>query len=222
MPLYPELPGPSNTHNIIPFADLRTFRWFVVNRTGDFPLPIEDMLSNYLQGQWSAAVIPPKSINPPADFSSKVRFGDFQYDYFSTYYIRLKEADTEFNNDLIIDNTFQMNTAVNIDLTARRLKTGENFAELNNMRLEVIRILGNYRPDGIVGVHMIEIKAPGERDIEPRTLEGNRSIWYLRIIAHLHYIKGYECIVQAPSPPPAPITTASFMADSFMADSFDV
>jgi hypothetical protein len=167
------------------------FTWFVVNKGSDFTLPIEDMLSTYLQAQWSSAVTPAKSIAPPTDFSTKVRFGDFQYDYFSTYYIRVKEEDTEFNNDLIVDGTFQMKTAVNIDLTARRLKTGENFAELNNMRLEVIRILGNYRPDGIVGVHMIEIEAPGERDIEPRTLEGNRSIWYVRITANLHYIKAY-------------------------------
>jgi hypothetical protein len=71
------------------------------------------------------------------------------------------------------------------------LRYTENFAELNNMRLEVIRILGNYRPDGILGVHMIEIEAPGERDIEPQVLDGNRSIWYVRIRAHLQYIKGY-------------------------------
>jgi hypothetical protein len=172
---------------------MTTLTWFVSNRGADFTQPIEDMLSTYLQARWGAAITPPKSINPPADFSTNVRFGDFAYDYFSTYYIRVKEGDTEFNNDLIMDNTFQMNTAVNIDLTARRLKTGEHFAELNNMRLEVIRILGNYRPDGIVGIHMIEIESPGERDIEPRTLEGNRSIWYVRITAHLHYIKSYIC-----------------------------
>jgi hypothetical protein len=166
------------------------FTWFVVNRGADFNLPLEDMLSTYLQAQWLISN-PAKSALPPTDFSTKVRFGDWPYDYFSTYYIRVKEEDTEFNNDFIINGTFQMKTGVNIDLTARRLKYGENFSELNNMRLEVIRILGNYRPDDISGIHLVEIEAPGERDIETRTGNGNRVVWYVRIKAYLHYIKGY-------------------------------
>jgi len=167
-----------------------TLTWVVINRSplSDFTQPIEDMLSTYLQAQWNITN-PNKSIAPPTDYSTKIRFGDFPYDYFSTYYIRVKEGDTEFDNDLVVDGTFQMITTVNIDLTARRLKYGENFSELNNMRLEVIRILGNYRPDNISGIHMIEIEQPGERDIEPRVIEGNRTVWYLRIQAKLHYVK---------------------------------
>lgn len=169
------------------------FTWFVSNRTpaGDFTEPLEDMLITYLRAQWSATVSPAKSIAPPTDFSTKVRFGDFQYEYFATYYIRVKEDDTEFNNDLIVNGIFEMITPINIDLSARRLRYTENFAELNNMRLEVIRIIGNYIPDQISGVYAIDMEAPGERDIEPRTLEGGRSIWYVRIRALLKYIKGY-------------------------------
>jgi hypothetical protein len=169
------------------------FTWFVSNKTpaGDFTEPLEDSLLTYLRAQWSSAVSPAKSIAPPSDFSTKVRFGDFQYDYFSTYYIRVKEDDTAFNNDLIVNGIFEMITPINIDLSARRLSYGEHFSELNNMRLEVIRILGNYIPDQISGVSAIEIEAPGERDIEPRVLDGQRSIWYVRIRALLHFIKGY-------------------------------
>ena len=80
-----------------------------------------------------------------------------------------------------------MKTSLNIDLTARRLTYGEHFAEMNNMRLEVIRILGNYRPDGISGIHSIEVETPGERDIETRNFERagklQKTIWYLRIKA---------------------------------------
>jgi len=175
------------------------YSWYVVNNGGnDFTLPIEDMLSNYLQQQWAASVpvAPQKSIAPPGDFVNKVRFGDWYYDYFSTYYIRVKEEDTEFNNDLIIDNCFQLQTTVDIDVTARRLTYGESFAELNNMRLEVIRILGNYRPDDIPGIHLIEIETPGERDIEKLVVEGGgKTIWYLRVKAVCHYIKAFTCLV---------------------------
>ena len=92
---------------------------------------------------------------------------------------------------------------------------------MNNMRLEVIRILGNYRPDGYNGIHQIELETPGERDIETRNFERagklQKTIWYLRIKAICHYIKAFDL---HEAPPPSP--TASFAADSFAADSFDV
>lgn len=174
------------------------FIWVVTGKTpiGDFDDSIENLLQAYLYSNWGLApasyplpLAPRKSTQPPDDLSTKLRFGDFPYDYNSTYYVRVKEADTEFDNDLIVDGTFQMITTINVDLSARRLKYGEHFEEMNNMRLEVIRILGNYRPDNISGIHMIEINHPGERDIEAQTLIGNRTIWYLRIQARLHYIK---------------------------------
>ena len=200
--------------------------WYVTNRSpaGDFTESIEDMVRSYLYTNWGAAmpVLPAKSTNPPVDFTSKVRFGDFEYDYFSTYYIRVKEEDTSFDNDLIINGgCFLMKTSLNIDLTARRLTYGEHFDEMNNMRLEAIRILANYRPDGISGIHSIEVETPGERDIESRNFERagklQKTIWYLRIKAICSYIKAYECTVG----PPPPIT-ASFASDSFAADSFEV
>ena len=181
-----------------------TTTWYVTNRIpfGDFTEPIEDMLRSYLYTNWGTpvAISPLKSTNPPADFNSKVRFGDFEYDYFSTYYIRVKEEDTEIDNDLIINGgCFLMKTTVNIDLTARRLKYGEHFTEMNNMRLGVIRLLGNYRPDIISGIHMIEIETPGERDIESRNYEragkSPKTIWYLRIKAICSYIKAFSCTV---------------------------
>lgn len=169
-----------------------TFAWIVFGRNpvGDFPEPLEDILLNYIKSKWSKSS-PGISTSPPRDYSYKIRFGDFVYDYMSTYYIRIKEQDTTFDNDLIVNGIYQIVTPIIIDLTARRLKVGEHFLELNNMRLEVIRILGNYRPDDISGIEMIEMDSPGERDIEPRTLDGGRSVWYLRIIANLHYSKGY-------------------------------
>lgn len=160
------------------------------NPVGDFTEPLEDILLNYMTSKWSIQN-PDISQDPPHDFDHKVRFGDFVYGYMSTYFIRIKEQDTTFDNDLIVNGIYQIVTQIFIDLTARRLKVGEHFQELNNMRLEVIRILGNYRPDDISGIEAIDIDSPGERDIEPRTLDGGRSVWYLRINANLHYSKGY-------------------------------
>ena len=178
--------------------------WYVVNHSpaGDFTEPVEDMLRTYLKNNWGATgpISPLKSTNPPLDLKNKIKFSDVEYDYLSTYYIRVKEADTAIDNEMILNSgCFLMKTAVNIDLTARRLTYGEHFKEMNNMRLEVIRILGNYRPDDISGIQMIEMETPGERDIETRNYESAsklpKTIWYLRIKAICHYIKAYECIV---------------------------
>jgi hypothetical protein len=203
----PVISGAQQSHiNFIPIdttpSPWTLTNWYVTARSPptDFTQSIEDMLLSYLYNNWAIAlpVAPPKSTNPPADFNSKVRFGDWEYDYFSTYYIRVKEEDTAIDNDLIINGgCFLMKTAVNIDLTARRLKYGEHFEEMNNMRLEVSRILGNYRPDQISGIHAIELETPGERDIETRNFERagrlQKTIWYLRIKAICQYIKAFSC-----------------------------
>jgi hypothetical protein len=194
----------SHTNFVTPLIPQPPFviSWYVANHSpaGDFVFPVEDMLRSYLYNNWGAAlpVVPARSTNPPADYNSKVRFGDTEYYNDSTYYIRVKEEDTEFDNDLIINaGCFLFRTTVNIDLTARRLTYGEHFVEMNNMRLEVIRILANYRPDDISGIHMIEMEAPGERDIERINYERAgklpRTIWYLRIKAVCHFIKAYSC-----------------------------
>jgi hypothetical protein len=173
--------------------------WYVTAKTpaGDFSQPIEDMVRNYLYSHWGI-VLPAKSTNPPADYNSKVHFGDTEYYQDSTYYIRVKEEDTSIDNDFIINGgCFLFKTSLNIDLTARRLTYGEHFEEMNNMRLEVVRILGNYRPDDISGIHAIDIETPGERDIEKLNVERAgklpKTIWYLRIKAVCQYIKAFVC-----------------------------
>ena len=108
----PVIPGAQQSHiNFIPIdttpSPWTLTNWFVTADTspGDFTDSIEDMLRLHLYNNWGTpiAITPFKSINPPADFNSKVRFGDHEYDYFSTYYIRVKEEDTAFDNDLIIN-----------------------------------------------------------------------------------------------------------------------
>ena len=119
--------------------------WYVTNRSpfGDFTQPVEDMVRTYLKNNWgiTGPISPVKSTNPPLDLKNKIKFSDVEYDYLSTYYIRVKEEDTTIDNEMILNSgCFLMKTAVNIDLTARRLTYGEHFAEMNNMRLEVIHL----------------------------------------------------------------------------------
>jgi len=173
-----------------------TYTWVVSSRVpaSDFTDPVEDMVRDYLRQEWSitdpAMGVIPTPPAPPTDFKDKVRLGDFDYDGFSTYYIKVKEQTTTIDSDLIMDGLFGFQTPILFELSARRLAKGQQFEQLNNMRLEVIRIIGQYRPDDISGIPSMEIVDPGD---EPeKSVIGQRSIWYAQVIANVIYHKSYS------------------------------
>ena len=165
---------------------------FVVNGRvpeGDFSAPLEDLVSAYIQTKWTLTT-PSKSQSPPTDFSTKVKFTDYDYDGSSTYQVKIKEDVTQFNDELIGQGFLSFTTPINFEATARRLTYGKTFEQLDNIRLEIVRIIGNYRPDGISGVPAMDIVAPG--DVQPLsqfTEKGPRSIWRAKIVANVQYSK---------------------------------
>src|SRR6185369_11220894 len=164
--------------------------WIVNNRGADFTDSIEDMVKAYVQTKW-LLTDPALSTSPPTDFKSKVRLGDHDYDYFSTYYIKIKEQVTAFDNDNINSGLFGFETPVLFEMSARRLTYGQSFQQLNNMRLEVVRIIGQYRPDDILGISSMRIMDSGEEP-EKATAQGGQSIWYSKVIANVIYFKSYS------------------------------
>lgn len=168
-----------------------TFTWVVSGRVpaGDFSSPVEDLVKDYVASSWNL-LDPAISTNPPTDFSTKVRLGDFDYDYFSTYYIKIKEQVTTFDNDFIMAGLFGFQTPVLFEMSARRLTYGQSYQQLNNMRLEVIRIIGQYRPDDISGIPSMLIEDPGEAPEEGTTSSG-QPVWYSKVTARVIYFKNY-------------------------------
>jgi len=172
-----------------------TYTWVVASRVpaGDFTSSVEDMVRDYLRQEWSitdpAMGVIPTPPAAPTDLKDKVRLGDFDYDGFSTYYIKVKEDVTTIDSEMIMEGLFGFQTPVVFELSARRLSKGQQFQQLNNMRLEVIRIIGQYPQDDISGIPAMEIVDPGE---EPeKAAVGQQSIWYAKVIANVIYHKSY-------------------------------
>ena len=167
--------------------------------TGMFEDPTPDMIRQYIENEWNIDN-PDKSTNPPADFKNKVRFADFDYDYHSTYHVMIsQDEDTKFDNELIGQGLIKLSEPVLIEISARRLTYGKIFDELDNIRMEIIRILGQYEADNIgtnpfmSGIHAIEVIDPG--DIEPISQFINklpRSIWKAQVKCMVHYFISYS------------------------------
>jgi hypothetical protein len=156
---------------------------------GDFSSPLEDLVSTYVQNKWTLT-IPPKSSSPPTDFKTNVKFSDYDYDGNSTYHVKIKEDVTTFNDELIGQGFLSFITPINFEISARRLTYGKVFEQLDNIRLEIVRIIGNYRPDEISGIPGMDIVAPG--DVQPLsqfTEKGPRSIWRAKVVANIQYSK---------------------------------
>jgi len=162
--------------------------------SGLFDDPVDDMIRAYIQAKW-IITSPDISTNPPADFSTKVRFADFDYDYFSTYHVMVKQDEsTTFDNDLVGQGLLQFFDPVLIEISARRLTYGKTFEELDNIRLEIIRILEQYQADSILGTEFmsgvagIQVLEPG--DIGPEQINVGklpRSIWRAQVKALVYY-----------------------------------
>lgn len=165
--------------------------WVVNSRvpSEDFPNPVEDLVRTYLGTKW-IITDPALSTSPPSDYSTKVRLGDFDFDYFSTYYIKVKEGITAFDNEFVGTGMIGFQTPIIFTLSARRLTKGQTFQQLNNMRLELIRIVGQYNPDDISGIPSMRITDPGDNPTAGTTA-GGQSTWQAEVTAMTTYFKNY-------------------------------
>lgn len=170
------------------------YTWIVSGRVPeeDFPEPVEDLVRNYLTSQW--AINNPALSQGPDDLKDKARFSDFDYDGDSTYHVKVKEQPTIIDSEFIEAGLFGFQTPIMIEMSARRLSKGQQFQQLNNMRLEIIRIIGQAKPDDISGIPSLLIVDPGDSP-QPSNLsspvKGQKSIWYSQVIANVIYFKHY-------------------------------
>ena len=165
--------------------------WQVNGRipASDFPNPVEDLVRTFISTKWTLTT-PSLSTSPPSDYSTKARLTDFDYDGYATYHIKVKEGITTFDNDIIMSGLWGFQTPIICSLTARRLSTGQSFQQLNNMRLELVRIIGQYNPDEISGIPSMRIEDPGDTP-EAGITEGGQSVWHSQVTAMTTYFKNF-------------------------------
>jgi hypothetical protein len=167
---------------------------------GLFENPTHKMIRDYIYNNWHITN-PDRSENPPYDYSTNIRFVDFDYDYFATYHVMINQDDsTKFDNDLLGQGLLKLIDPIIIEISARRLTYGKTFDELDNIRMEIIRILGQFNPDNLPipndfmkGIHAIEVFEPG--DILPISQFINklpRNIWRAQVKCMVHYFISYS------------------------------
>jgi hypothetical protein len=182
-------PGTSHRHSLVALGGIETINWIVNGRVpaGDFDDQIKTLVRNWVKTKWSISD-PAISTSPPTDYKNKVVFGDWDYIPYYTYYIKISEDPTRFDNSLMSQGMLGFITPVTFKLTARRLTHSENFTQLENMKREIIRIIGRYELHEISGIGSLSIMEPSD---EPQQVPGQRSLYEDSVIALTYYIKNY-------------------------------
>jgi hypothetical protein len=155
---------------------------------GDFEDEVKTIVRNWVKTKWSITD-PAISTSPPGDYKNKVTFGDWDYLPYSTYYIKVSEDNTRFDNSLISQGMLGHITPILFTLTARRLTHSENFSQLENMKKELIRIIGRYELHEISGIGSLSIMEPSD---EPQQVPGQRSLYEDSVTALAYFNKNYS------------------------------
>jgi hypothetical protein len=182
--------SPSHKHELLALGEIETINWVVNGRVpaGDFEDEIKTLVRNWVKTKWSITD-PAISTSPPTDYKNKVVFGDWDYLPYSTYYIKVSEDPTRFDNSLMGQGMLGFITPVTFKLTARRLRHSENFSQLENMKREIIRIIGRYELHEISGISALSIMEPSD---VPQQNIGQRSLYEDSVTALAYFNKNYS------------------------------
>ena len=187
----------ATAHRLFNAFKKRGFKYTVNGRIpqGDFPAPTEDLISAYIKSKW-LLTSPAISTNPPSDLSTNLHVTDYDYTNCCSYHAKIVQDEaTTFENELQGVGLLGLDEPILIELTARRLTYGKAFEELDNIRLEIIRIIKQFEPNDnlISGVQSIDIVDPG--DIQRQNFFLNKlpqSIWRSQVkLVVCHYKNWY-------------------------------
>ena len=161
--------------------------WQLTGKDTDFPDSLENLVRDFIKENWS--ITDPVLGQTPVITSvisrqHQSQVDNFAYDNFRSYYIRVKEVQSEVKNRLVRLNTYEFSTPVEIECYSRRLRKGESYPQLNAMMNELQRIFGTYQEDGIFGIQGItldrissmEKERPPAKNIWARRLTHNSTL----------------------------------------------
>ena len=163
--------------------------WQLTGKDTDFPDSLENLVRDFIKENWS--ITDPVLGQTPIITSvisrqHQSQVDNFAYDNFRSYYIRVKEVQSEVKNRLVRLNTYEFETPIELEVFSRRLHKSEAFPELNNMMNELLRIFGTYQEDGIFGVQGITLDRISSMEKERPPA---KTLWARRLRIILHYYK---------------------------------
>jgi hypothetical protein len=163
--------------------------WILSSHSSDFPSRLDGLVISYITSKWTATD-PLIGGTAPTLQNENVNIGNYDYDKFRTYYIKVTEGQAVMHNRLR-DNLYGFETPIEFECWARRLSKGEAFDQLNNIINELLRILIEYQAEDIFGVQGVLFDS-----ITPLETTGNvsldsaaKTLWRKSLRVRLSYYK---------------------------------
>jgi len=163
--------------------------WKVTDQESDFTEKLEDMVKTFISNNWS--ISDPAIGTVPRIISSstparQAQVDNFAYDNLRSYYIRVREMESDVTTRQIRHNAYEFGTPIDIQCYSRRLTKGEAFTEINNMINELMRIFGTYEQRQMFGIEGITFDSISNMD---RDHPLSSTLWSRKLRIILHYYK---------------------------------
>jgi hypothetical protein len=170
--------------------------WSVAGKLTDFQSRLDGMIINYIIQNWSPAVNPPmQELNPIPEMKNQnqnINIGNYDYDKFRSYYIRVKEQPARIVNK-VRPNLMEFNQVIEFKISVRKLSRGEAFSDLQKIMNELIRIWMEYQYDQVWGIQAVSFESitPLQNKETITMNQSNKTVWEktLKIILHYHKLK---------------------------------
>lgn len=179
-------------HNIPTFLSTATINTFqVTDQATDFQNRLDGLIITYITNKWTLPDPPtPIGDSAPTLQNRDINIGNYDYDKFRTYYIRVKELPARIVNR-VRDNLTDFEAPIEFECSARRLTRGEGFQQLNAIIFELIRIFLLYQRLDIFGVQAVSFDSLSPLGIqETRTRHSaEKTVWRRTLRILLHYKK---------------------------------
>lgn len=184
--------APVHIHNIPPFLATAIVKtWQVGGLTGDFEPRLDSQIIDYIKAQWLLTDPLIGGAGPIAQ-QQNINIGNFEYDNFRTYYIRVIERPARVVNR-VRPNLYYFDAPIDFEIYSRRLSKGEAYDELTQICNELVWIWFLYQGEQIPGVLDCDIEslAPAQPKAPKIRLRDSaaKTIWQRNLRISLYYYK---------------------------------
>lgn len=130
--------------------------WIVPELQTDFQDPLENMMMQYIFDQWTLTT--PTELSKPADMKTQNAFIQFKVGFFDThrpYEVAAVRTTTKTEEVQEYGRRLQLSTGIDIGTRMHDINRDKVNPALDKMEKEVMRIVGQYITNEIIGIKYI-------------------------------------------------------------------
>ena len=183
--------SPVHLHGIPPFlAAAQVVIWKIPEFPDDFPSRFDGLVIDYIVNEWQESDPPMKGEDPQGPQRREINIGNFDYDKFRTYYIKVTELPARVINRPR-HNLIEFWSPIELEVSVRRLTRGEAYPQMQNIMLELIRIFFMFNKYDIYGVQAVDFETltPLSNPQNRTRQSAAKTLWKKTLRINLHYFK---------------------------------